>query len=428
MALADGSAQLAYGTALLSAGKYAVARTACQAALNAAATATAQSLEPGLSSAVTMVATRLQKESILCMARADESIHHGQSEAIDLALQEIERQRWSKDSERAVAMLDDLRKRYADDLYEKGGAAEQLNGKVRRAKTMPSWRNARDLIVESWWPALPFAMKFLAFVLIMFVLWASFRLFMLFGLRSTERQRRYKWRVWSVIDKTEQGAAGPIMEALDLGSNALLKRYFDHDGETYSILLSPFAAVRRDSEAPVEGDRKLRREESPRSASPDAAPPIWLNFLGPRGGPLTIESPPIASMKEHTFVLQEAVEELDFAIAGTEVKGIVGAARAVRRWLYKGLPATAAFAYRGGSDGAKDAVVRLTCVSGWGSSRTCSVIASTEEGAYTNALDLAAHRAAFKLFYRLAVPTMYADQVTAIAAFQQALLLMMLYI
>ena len=427
-ALADARAQLGYGKALLSAGKYAPARNACQAALNAAETAFAQPVQVSLAGAVASAATELQKEALNCMGSADENIHSGESEAIDLVMQDVEKQRWSKDPERAAAMLDDLRKRYADDLYEKGGAAAYLNRKVGGTKRTPTWHNMMDFIVESWWPALPFAIKLLACVLVMFVLWAFMRLSMLLALRTSERRRLYKWRVWSVADRTEQGAAGPIMEALDLGSNALLKRYFDYDGAPYSILLSPFAAIRFDDEPGVGGDKKPRREESPKAASPDAAPPIWLNFLGPRGAPLSIESPPIEAMKRHSFILQEAVEELDFSIAGTQVKGIVGVARAFRRWLYKGLPAAAAFAYREGSDGAKNAVVRITCVSGWGSSRTCSVIATTEEGAYTNALDLAAHRAAFKLFYRLAVPTMHADQVTAIAAFQQALLLMMLYV
>lgn len=59
---------------------------------------------------------------------------------------------------------------------------------------------------------------------------------------------------------------------------------------------------------------------------------------------------------------------------------------------------------------------------------TISVYSSTEEQEFVDAIGLAAQRAAFKLFYRLAMPRKDPDEISAAAAFHQGVVLLRRYL
>jgi hypothetical protein len=153
-------------------------------------------------------------------------------------------------------------------------------------------------------------------------------------------------------------------------------------------------------------------------------------------------------MKKHSFALEEAFDEIDLKVAGTEISGVVGVFRSFKRWIYEGFPALQAFAGETGPEDHATATIRLTCIfktnwidrrlsvngrvasrsDNYGQKDTISVFASTELQRYADPVGLAAHRAAFKLFYRLASRSTHPDQVNAVATFHQGAALLLLLI
>jgi hypothetical protein len=218
------------------------------------------------------------------------------------------------------------------------------------------------------------------------------------------------------------------MEGLKLDNNVLLRDHFRNEFKAPSLLISPL----------------------PETIGSKNSPDIWWNFLSPRSEPCGIEQLPIEKMKRHSFALEEAFDEIDLKIAGTEVRGIVGIFGSFKRWYFKGFPALQAFAGETGSEDHASATIRLTCIfkSNWIDRQllrsqpnsqvvsqshyrqkdTISVFASTELQRYADPIGLAAHRAAFKLFYRLASRETHPDQVNAVAAFHQGAALLLILI
>jgi hypothetical protein len=205
---------------------------------------------------------------------------------------------------------------------------------------------------------------------------------------------------------------------LKLDNNVLLREHFRGEFKAPSLLLSPLP---------------LRQEQI---AAGDPAE-VWWNFLHPRSRKYGIEDLPIDRMRRHSFSLEEAFDEIDLKVAGAEIKGLLGVFKTVKRWFFKGFPAMQAFAGTSGDGEKASATIRLTCnyrriwitrafVSKRDQDDTISVFASTEEQQFADPVGLAAHRAAFKVFYRLADPSKHADEVTAIAAFHQAISLLFL--
>jgi hypothetical protein len=127
---------------------------------------------------------------------------------------------------------------------------------------------------------------------------------------------------------------------LKLDNNVLLRDHFRDEFKAPSLLLSPLP-------------RRLGSAEDPG---------IWRNFLSSRSIPCGIENLPMEEMKKHSFALEEAFDEIDLKVAGTEISGVVGVFRSFKRWFFKGFPALQAFAGETGPADHASATIRLTCI------------------------------------------------------------------
>ena len=278
-------------------------------------------------------------------------------------------------------------------------------------------------------------LKLLVIVLLVLLGWF---LIVLSG-RSYDRHKKYKtrklesaeveWTVWSIRDDEKQGAAGPVMDALNPANNPLLNKDF----KPPSLLLVPPNATVDDTESRV-----------------------WRDFLDPPRDPIDMEKlPTIEEFQKHRFNLVEAFDELDVEVGSLKAKGLMSLFRTFRKWLDKGLPAAQGNVYSLtlGESETRYACVRITCNwttqlkalkpsspvivatdqddSDWKSAgiadETLSVFASSIDDPSIDAIALSAQRASFKLFHRLirkSSPT-YA---TAVANFHQGVELIDRYI
>jgi hypothetical protein len=237
------------------------------------------------------------------------------------------------------------------------------------------------------------------------------------------------WTVWSIRDAQNQGAAGPVMDALNPQNNPLLNKPL----KPSSLLLVPSLAATH--HAAVDDTKES---------------PIWRDFLDPPRDAIDMEILPLREFEKHRFIQIEAFDELDVKVAGVEAKGLIGLLRTLRKWIDRGLPAAQGMVYTLSSKGAEGqsyACVRITC--NWTTAQkalsspaprndpsehedspedeTLSVFASSVENPSIDAVALSAQRAAFKLFHRL-VTKSSPTYATAVANFHQGVELIDEYI
>jgi len=395
----DASAQLKAGEMFLGFGQYSRAKTSCESAF----ATTLDSLE--------------ENKAKTCLEEAVVAIHDQQRIEINAALAKIDSCRSRKEFDKADSLTADLRKRYADAPTELDGPREYLESQLLLRSPQSS-----DFLAPAFEKLDPVIAYAIALVcLLLFILLIALILRKVFQWCSATIRavdNKILWRVWSVADGDNCGAAGAVMEALKLDNNVLLRDHYRGEFEASSLLLSPL----------------------PRRIGGEEFPDIWWNFIHDRSVLCGIERLPIDEMKRHSFALEEAFDEIDLKVAGAEIKGVVGILRSLKRWFFKGFPALQAYAGRSGADDHANANIRLTCIykRSWldrqrgpksansGHEDTISVLASTEIQRFADPVSLAAHRAAFKLFYRLAQPSTHPDQVTAIASFHQGVALLLL--
>jgi hypothetical protein len=247
-------------------------------------------------------------------------------------------------------------------------------------------------------------------------------------LRRLSWTGKITWNVQAIKDEEKQGAAGAVMDALNMGSNSLLRERF----RPPALLLTPpgFSGTEADG--------------------------IWWDFFGDARSEFSVERIPYDGMRQHVFELDESFEEVTIKVAGQEISGFVSLGRNIRRWLMRGMPAVQGAIVKVTVGSAEPAwAVRLTATSRYSwfgelksqlartlgsptneqkiaqaksGSLTISVHSSTQEQEFVDAIGLAAQRSAFKLFYRLANPAADPDEVTAAAAFHQGVVLLRRYL
>jgi len=314
------------------------------------------------------------------------------------------------DLDRAKVLHEELRKRYADlpaySLSARKYATEELaNSSSRNWSTGWAWVRSRAWLLLTQ-----------IFLALGGILWLYLLLKMYRGVRNFLRRGRYsrknkiRWFVQSIKDEARQAGAGAVMDALSIEGNALLRNLFSPP----ALLLVP-----------------------PGFGGPQGGG-VWWDLFGDPRPPFEIESLPRDQIERHEFVLDEALEEIKVKIAGQEVSGIVGLAKNVSRWFNQGTPTVQGAILKVSPKSAHPSwAVRLTASSGrrwltWSAgprrNLTASVYSSTEEQEFIDAIGLAAQRAAFKLFYRLAEPNKDPDEITAVAALHQGIVLLRRYL
>jgi len=318
------------------------------------------------------------------------------------------------DIERAKAEQDELRKQYSSlassSVQARSFAEQHLKSNW---STVLAWFSSKLSLV---------------FLISLAVLWLYLLLVFYRSLRNSLRRgvlgQSTRWFVQSIKDDQNQSAAGAVMDALSISGNALLRKPFAPP----ALLLIP-----------------------PGFGGPDGDG-IWWSFFGALRPSFDIEKLPRREIERHRFVLQSELEEVNLKIAGSELSGLVSVVRNISRWFNKGLPAVQGAVLKRERQGQNASwAVRLNATSAFKWAKwlqeerdnderrqenrrgpqqclTISVYASTEEQEFVDAIGLAAQRAAFKLFYRLAKPDKDADEITAIAAFHQGVVLLRGYL
>jgi hypothetical protein len=232
------------------------------------------------------------------------------------------------------------------------------------------------------------------------------------------KKQDYLWRVWTISDKTDQRAAGAVMDALNHRLNPLF-----HGIETSSLLALPVGL----------DDEKLLSQAQIRTA--------LRNFLVStrRARPLVslwLECLPKRFIERHRFRQIEAFEEDLTLTVGGFIQGNVNSfLRIPNRWFHKGLPAITGTVSTIDIASKKYALIRL--VGNWDrqlrkpgaaakevpgvlgedlfwKEETVSAYASTEIQPASDAVALSAQRAAFRFLYRVAIR--YDEPSLAIAA------------
>ncbi len=221
------------------------------------------------------------------------------------------------------------------------------------------------------------------------------------------------WRVWPIADSTGQSSAGAVIDALNARFNPLFFPLF-----TSSFLAAPPALDAGGNLAPV-----LRN---------------FLTTLSTHGArqPLSrfIENLDEQLPTRHVFHQVAAFEDMSVKLGAIE--GSLGSVvRNLERWWKKGRPSVTGSVMFEDAANRRFASVRLVCNYGTGSRRagiavghaghrielndlfaqetTISVFASNPVDEAADAMAMAAQRAAFRLHYRLYMPT---EPLLAIAA------------
>lgn len=222
------------------------------------------------------------------------------------------------------------------------------------------------------------------------------------------------WTVSSILDDTKQSAAGAIMDALNVDYNPL----FD-DLPVSSLLAVPVLLLPPKAEA----------EAEKRGSDPEIS--VWRDFMfefpEQKRGLLRSQLEDIDKKKfaKHRFMQVKVFDEFNLKVGGLETApGTV--IRNLRRWWEEGWPSVTGTVTIERCDDVSFASVRLignigdlrkpdystdfkagkdaTLEELFSGERTISVFASTEIDQYTDAVALAAQRAAFRFFYRLLRP------------------------
>jgi hypothetical protein len=316
------------------------------------------------------------------------------------------------DIDKAKAVHDELRKAYS------GLAPSSVRARSFAESHLSSGTEGDWSAVLAWSRSKLKLLVAQVFIISLAVVWLYLLLRIFRSLRNGARgfsRRTTKWFVQYIKDDQNQGAAGAVMDALSVSGNALLRKPFVPP----SLLLVP-----------------------PGFGGPGGGG-VWWNFVGAVRPPFEIEKLPRSEIEKHQFVLQNDLEEVNLKIAGSELSGVVSLGRNVARWFNKGTPMVQGAVVKLEGEGQNPSwAVRLTATSAFKWARwllddpesektqslTMSVYASTEEQEFVDAIGLAAQRAAFKLFYRLAKPGKDTDEITAVAAFHQAVVLLRRYL
>ena len=135
-----------------------------------------------------------------------------------------------------------------------------------------------------------------------------------------------RWIVWSVRDKTESGAEGAVIAALNNSINPLVAPYIQTDplkaaeaGRRRQFLLAPPF---------VEEAVSLR----------SIATTVWPDFLG-SGNPIAfIEKIPFDAETCPQFVLDQVYEDIDIKVGSYEVKGVMALFRIYKRLYFRQIP------------------------------------------------------------------------------------------
>jgi hypothetical protein len=420
--------ELATGQALLKSGDFPGARQHCIAAiqlltgkLSQSATAPTTDLRQANSTARLAQSCILESETE--QDSVDRNLVESQARAMQLYVE-------AGDVDKAKATYEDLRSKYAQLSPTSKGAREYASEQLMRIPQPTergAWAVSRSWI-ETKLPVLltKVTLGVVAFFYVLLVL----RIFR--GAKNILRRLSWTgkitWNVQSIKDEEKQGAAGAVMDALNMGNNSLLRERF----RPPALLLTPpgFSGTNADG--------------------------IWWDFFGDTRSEFSVEQIPYDGMRQHVFELDESFEEVSIKVAGQEISGFVALGRNIRRWLMRGMPAVQGAIVKITVDAAEPAwAVRLTATSrySWFSelksqlvrsltqsasdneippaksgSLTISVHSSTQEQEFVDAIGLAAQRSAFKLFYRLAKPDADPDDVTAAAAFHQGVVLLRRYL
>ena len=331
---------------------------------------------------------------------------------IDLLVKQSDSELWHGNLDRATAICTEIKQRFIQatgvESEVRSYALQQLNVLAATKKYDPRYwigwliANASKTILAVLFVCVGLL---LALLLLLALRWGV--LFSYTWLWNVV-WKRVKWTVWTILDEEKQGGAGAVMDSLIMRNNPLLRRQFPPP----ALLLAP-----------------------PHFAGASGVG-MWWGFLGVSRPLFRIEEIPLEKMQRHVFALDEAFEEVNVKVPGLEISGLVTAVRALRRWLRKGLPSAQGSVVKVKSDAETISwAVRLTCnVSRLGLGRgspeetTLSVYSSSPDQEYLDAIGLAAQRSAFKLFYRLADPYRNPDEITAIAAFHQAMALLRRYL
>jgi hypothetical protein len=318
------------------------------------------------------------------------------------------------DIDKAKILRDQLQKRYSELPASSSEARKYAEEQLRDTNNW-SWSTALAWFRFRVPPLLAQIVVGLGGVLWIYILLKAYR-WIRNGLRRFSPRRKIKWFVQHIKDRERQAGAGAVMDALSITGNALLREPF----RPPSLLLVP-----------------------PGFSGPQGGG-VWWNCFGAVRPTFAVEWVPREDIERHEFVLEEALEEINLKIAGQEVGGIVSLARNVSRWFNKGTPTVQGAILKvipiGGNPSWS---VRLTATSAYRwlnwlrtfntgrrihKNLTVSVYSSTEEQEFVDAIGLAAQRAAFKLFYRLAEPDKEPDEITAVAAFHQGVVLLRRYL
>jgi hypothetical protein len=268
---------------------------------------------------------------------------------------------------------------------------------------------------SSWWPKtlsdwIGLILKILPILgllsVLLFLLWFMCGLF-----PKNPRHLGDKWIVWSIKDESEAGAAGAVIEALDVRANPLIAPFIQSDksmameatARRQLLLAPPFL------ESPVFKDDLAFRGESMLSNI------VWKDYLG-SGYSLTFVEDIVFSNNKFrpNFRLNEAYEEVNLKFGSFEVRGMMGLLALRKRLRLRNCKNVLGFVSRSKTSG-NGWSVRLNAqvpksLTNTKPNLVASVWADTADTDYGDPLGLVAQRAAFKLITRIADDNRFEQQ------------------
>jgi hypothetical protein len=407
--LRESSTELAVGKFWLERLDYVAARQHCGLAVQSASGQVAFENESSDFANMEKVAGQITAEGAKCISQSIRGQDEIDADNLKRLLAAIDTNRRAGDLDKAKALYEELRAKYASLPPSSIRARELAASGLERFASLPvdpPWSSLVTKFTNRLTASLPTIAFVFAACLIVIWLLLGMRYFKRFVTHLSSRLGNTTWTVESIQDTEKQGAAGAVMDALCMESNPLLR----HPFEPPALLLIP-----------------------PGFGTVDG---IWWSFFGTQRSRFGIEDFPHEAMSRHVFVLSGSFEDVNLKLAGQEVSGLVPLFRNIRRWVRRGFPSVEGAILRlERPGGGVSWAVRLTAIANqaWvqaiGSpDLTVSVHSSSNEQEYVDAIGLAAQRSAFKLFYRLGEPTAHVDMVTAAAAFHQGVILLRRYL
>jgi hypothetical protein len=408
----QGRGELDTGLTLLKVDDYSAAKQHCLLALDASSKAPKETMLVTLPGYPMLPDYSAQAER--CISRAESEQDVIDKAGIQALASLTDQYLATGDIEKAKILRDQLQKRYSELPASSSEARKYAEQQLNETDSW-SWNTALAWFRSRLLPLLAQIAVGLGGILWVFILLKAYRWIRNVFRRFSPR-RKTKWFVQHIKDKEGQAGGGAVMDALSISGNALLREPF----RPSSLLLVP-----------------------PGFSGPQGGG-VWWNFFGAVRPTFEVEWVPRENIERHEFVLEEALEEINLKIAGQEVGGMVSLARNVSRWFNRGTPTVQGAILKVLPMGGNPSwAVRLTATSAyrWANwlrtfntdkhlykNLTVSVYSSTEEQEFVDAIGLAAQRAAFKLFYRLADPDKDPDEITAVAAFHQGVVLLRRYL